>query len=85
MPTSRAADISSPRGERIVLDDPWITGSVAERERIASWWNEALPGRLNDQKPVFIMARLHEVDIPGIVLLGDLGGYAYLTIPPEQG
>ena len=85
MPTSKAPT-SSPRGERIVIDDPYHAATEAERAKSRAWWTDVMEGMKERYSgpPVIIMSRLHEADIPGVVLDGDLG-FEHLTIPPEQG
>lgn len=86
MPTSKAAGTSSLRGELIVIDDPGAPKTEAEKARALAWVKDCLAGMQErfSGPPVIIMARLHEADIPGVVLEGDLG-FEHLTLPPEQG
>ena len=70
MPTSRVADTSSPKGERIVFDDPYPSATEAEWLMAQEWFKEAMRAPVGPS--VVIMSRRHEADI-------------HLTIPPERG
>lgn len=84
MPTSKAST-SSPRGERIVYEDPHHLATDADRAKARAWFDDALAGvkERYSGPPVIIMARLHEADTHGTVLVS--GEYDYLTLPPEKG
>ena len=75
------------RGDAIVVDDPMKADdahSEAARIRVVRWWRETMPSRLNDLalgEKVVIAQRLHEADLPGIVLEG--GDFEHLCLPTE--
>jgi predicted phage terminase large subunit-like protein len=58
----------------VVVDDPYTTNeynSKADRERVHTWWTEAIPSRLDDKKNdalVIVMQRLGSNDLSGIAL-----------------
>lgn len=73
-------------GDIIVIDDPHnvVEGeSEAVREGVLSWWDEAMPSRLNNPKTgafVVIMQRIHERDLAGHILATD-PSYVHLCLP----
>lgn len=75
------------RGDAIVVDDPLnVLDAYSEvtRKEVITWWDEAMPSRLNDLRvgaKVIIMQRLHQEDLSGHVL--GLGGYEHLCLPTE--
>ena len=76
-------------GDIIIIDDPHNTEQVesdAERETAIRWWKEVSTTRLNDPKEtplIVIMQRLHEEDVSGIVLSGEMSDWTHLCIPME--
>jgi predicted phage terminase large subunit-like protein len=80
--------LTSQRGDRLIIDDPHSTTtaeSETERKRTVRQFREGATNRLNDQAKsaiVVIMQRLHEGDISGEILAGDMG-YVHLCLPME--
>lgn len=76
------------RGGRIVLDDPHsVKESESDRVRgeTVRWFKEAMSNRLNNMEQdaiIIIMQRVHESDVSGAVIAGDMG-YEHLCIPME--
>lgn len=73
------------RGDRIIIDDPHSvkqSESEAIREETLRWFSEVMASRTNDASTAFvvIMQRVHERDVSGLILSGDLG-YTHLCIP----
>lgn len=83
---SSAKSITGNRADRIIIDDPLSVADAAsdiERANVREWFLESVPTRLvNPRKSaiVVIMQRLHEADISGIILDGDLG-YQHVCLP----
>lgn len=79
------SNITGRRGDRVVVDDPLSAenaNSVAERERVNTWFREALPTRLNNPDAsaiVVVMQRLHEKDVAGVIL--EMGGWDTVILP----
>ena len=78
-------------GDIVCIDDPHNTEtekaveSDADRNLVASWWQEIHSTRLNDPKQsaiVVVMQRLHEGDLSGIILDSD-EDWTHLMIPME--
>lgn len=74
------------RGDRVIIDDPHSVDSAnsdAERESAVLTFKEAVPTRLNDPERsaiVVIMQRLHEGDVSGVILDGNMG-YDHIMLP----
>ena len=86
---SCAADsMTGRRGDRVIGDDPHSTkgaDSDATRLSMLQTVSETLPTRLNRPKEsaiIFIMQRLHEQDVSGMLLEKELG-YVHLCLPME--
>jgi predicted phage terminase large subunit-like protein len=73
----------------ICLDDPnnvLQAESAATRETTLTWWNEAMPSRLNDQQTgafVVVQQRVNAKDVIGDILERSPGLYTYLCLPAE--
>ena len=86
--TLASGAVTGHRGSRILIDDPHsVVGanSDAERETVNTWFQEAVPTRLEDPRRsaiVVIMQRLHEHDVSGVILDGNMG-YDHIMIPME--
>lgn len=80
--------LTSQRGDRLIIDDPHSTEtaeSAAEREATVRQFREGALNRLNDQEKsaiIVIMQRLHEGDVSGAIIDGDMG-YVHLNLPME--
>ena len=76
------------RGDRFIIDDPHNIKdgeSDAIRESTLQWFQEVVPTRLNDPMTsaiIIIMQRVHDADVSGRIMAGDLG-YDYLCMPME--
>jgi len=85
--TSVGGAVTGEGGDRVVVDDPHNMLEVEsdiEREKVLTWWDEAMSTRLNDPKTgarVIVMQRLHERDLTGHAL--EQGGYEHLCLPAE--
>lgn len=85
--TSVGGAVTGEGGDRVVVDDPHNMLEVesdVEREKVLTWWDEAMSTRLNDPKTgarVIVMQRLHERDLTGHAL--EQGGYEHLCLPAE--
>lgn len=85
---SSGSQLTGFRGDRIIIDDPHSVQSAEsdrKRENTLMWFSETLPTRVNDVDEsaiVVIMQRLHERDVSGLVLSGELG-YTHLMLPME--
>lgn len=83
-----AGSITGHRADFVLIDDPHsVEGADSElqRDTTIKWFREAVPTRLNDPETsriIVIMQRLHEVDISGVILDGQLG-YDYIMLPME--
>ena len=79
------SNITGRRGDRVAVDDPLSAenaNSMAERERVNTWFREALPTRVNNPESsaiVVVMQRLHERDVSGVIL--ELGGWTHIMLP----
>ena len=79
------SNITGRRGDRVVVDDPLSAenaNSIAEREKVNTWFREALPTRLNNPDAsaiVVVMQRLHERDVAGVIL--EMGGWDTVILP----
>lgn len=85
--TSVGGAVTGEGGDRVIVDDPHNmleAESDVEREKVLTWWDEAMSTRLNDPKTgarVIVMQRLHERDLTGHAL--EAGGYDHLCLPAE--
>lgn len=76
------------RGDRVIVDDPHnVKEGESEliRNETVRWFRESLSNRLNDMEKsaiVVIMQRVHEADVSGTILNGEMG-YDHLMIPME--
>ena len=83
-----AGSITGARGDRVIIDDPHSVdgaNSDAMRESTVQWFKEAVPTRLNNPDRsaiVVVMQRLHEADVSGTILDGQLG-YDHIMLPME--
>ena len=74
-------------GDIIVCDDPnnvISAESAATRETTLTWWNEAMPSRLNDQRTgafVVIQQRVNAEDVIGDILRRQPERYRYVCLP----
>lgn len=74
------------RGDRVIIDDPHnVKDSESDtiREETVRWFRESLQTRLNNPASspiVVIMQRVHEADVSGTILAGEMG-YTHLMIP----
>jgi predicted phage terminase large subunit-like protein len=81
-----AGSITGARGDRVIIDDPHSVegaGSDQMRQTTIDWFKEAVPTRLNNPETsaiIVIMQRLHEEDVSGVIIDGDLG-YDHLMLP----
>jgi predicted phage terminase large subunit-like protein len=81
-----AGGMTGHRADIVVIDDPHsVTGadSDAERESVNTWFQETVPTRLNRPDAsaiIVIMQRVHEHDVSGVILDGDLG-YDHIMLP----
>lgn len=77
--------ITGEGGDIILVDDPHNVRqaeSVAQREAVLAWWDEAMSTRLNNPKTgrmVIIQQRVHENDLAGHVI--EKGGWVHLNLP----
>lgn len=74
------------RADFVIIDDPHNV-KEAESEKIRNetvrWFRESVSSRMNDPNTsaiIVIMQRVHEDDVSGVILSGDLG-YTHLCIP----
>lgn len=80
--------LTSQRGDRLIIDDPHSTEtaeSEADRTATTRKFREGAQNRLNDQRRsciIVIMQRLHEADVSGVILSGNMG-YVHLCLPME--
>ena len=80
--------MTGKRGDRVLWDDPHSVESAisdAHRETALRVFQETLPTRLNNPDKsaiVIIMQRLHENDVSGYILSGNLP-YEHLCLPME--
>ena len=78
--------ITGYRGDRVIIDDPHSVddaNSDAKRETATSLFKEAVTSRLNNPDKsaiVVVMQRLHERDVSGVILDGDMG-YDHIMLP----
>lgn len=83
--TSVGGTLTGRGGNIIIIDDPMKASdinSVAEMQRVASWYRESLISRLNDKKTgviIVIMQRLHVDDLVGQILT--LDDWVHLNLP----
>ena len=83
-----ASSMTGSRGDRVLIDDPISvsnSNSEAVLDSVAMWFQEAVPTRLNkpsESAIVVIMQRVHDRDVSGIILSGQLG-YEHLCLPME--
>ena len=74
------------RADRVIIDDPHSVDTAesdAGREAAVTTFKEAIVDRLNNPSAsaiVVIMQRLHERDVAGAILAGDMG-YEHLNLP----
>lgn len=74
------------RGDRVIIDDPHQvknSDSDVTREEVVRWFREVVPTRLNrpiESAIVVIMQRVHENDVSGAILDGNLG-YDHIMLP----
>ena len=83
-----AEGLTGKRGDRVIGDDPHsVKGadSDAQRETVLQIATETVPTRLNSQSDsviIYIMQRVHERDVSGLILAKELG-YEHLMLPME--
>lgn len=76
------------RGDRVIIDDPHnVKDSESDtvRDETVRWFRESLQTRLNNPDSsaiVVIMQRVHESDVSGTILAGEMG-YTHCCIPME--
>lgn len=76
------------RADFVIIDDPHnVKESESEkiRNETVRWFRESITSRMNDPERsaiIVIMQRVHEDDVSGVILSGDLG-YTHLCIPME--
>jgi predicted phage terminase large subunit-like protein len=81
-----SGSITGSRGDRVIIDDPHSVESAEseqQRDTTIRWFKEAVPTRLNNPETsaiVVVMQRLHEGDVSGVILDGELG-YDHLMLP----
>jgi predicted phage terminase large subunit-like protein len=84
---SAGAKITGDRSDDMFIDDPNdAEGGKADRDAIASWWDNAAYNRLNSMKTghrCIIQQRLHEEDLTGHILAKDKDDWAFLVIRQE--
>ena len=85
---SAFGSLTSKRGDRLIIDDPHsvrTAESVADRKKAGFLFREAAINRLNNQVEsaiVVVMQRLHEDDVSGVILDGNMG-FTHLMLPME--
>jgi predicted phage terminase large subunit-like protein len=73
--------------DRLIVDDahkPDEVNSTLKREGVIEWWGNTLLSRVQDARTVakvVIAQRLHERDLPGVLL--EQGGWVHLNLPAE--
>jgi len=78
--------ITGYRGDRVIVDDPHSVddaNSDAKRESVTKLFKEAVTSRLNNPDKsaiVVVMQRLHEKDVSGVILDGNMG-YDHIMLP----
>ncbi len=78
--------ITGYRGDRVIIDDPHSVddaNSDAKRESVTKLFKEAVTSRLNNPDKsaiVVVMQRLHEKDVSGVILDGNMG-YDHIMLP----
>ena len=78
--------ITGYRGDRVIIDDPHSVddaNSDAKRETATTLFKEAVTSRLNNPDEsaiVVVMQRLHEHDVSGVILDGNMG-YDHIMLP----
>jgi len=78
--------ITGYRGDRVIIDDPHSVdgaNSDAKRNTVTGLFKEAVTSRLNNPDRsaiVVVMQRLHEDDVSGIILSGNMG-YDHIMLP----
>lgn len=84
---SSMAKVTGDRATDIFCDDPLDADdaySVAERNAVNSWYDQAFANRLNDLRTghrCIIMQRLHTLDLAGHILKRELAAWELLRIP----
>ena len=86
--TSVDGALTGEGGDIIVIDDPHNVreaDSMAVREGVLDWWDQAMQSRFNDPKTgafVVIMQRVHEGDLTGHILANEVGDeWDHLCLP----
>lgn len=83
--TSVTGTLTGRGGDTIILDDvikPEDANSDTNRESVNDWYKSTLASRLNDKNTgaiICVMQRLHEHDLPGMLL--EQGGWDHLSLP----
>lgn len=81
---SAGAIVVGQRADDLFVDDPNGTNEgAADRERVITWWDNAMWNRLNDLTTghrVIIQQRVHEEDLTGHVHEKDFDEWAFLII-----
>jgi predicted phage terminase large subunit-like protein len=78
--------ITGYRGDRVIIDDPHSVddaNSDAKRLSVTNLFKEAVTSRLNNPDKsaiVVVMQRLHELDVSGVILDGNMG-YDHIMLP----
>jgi predicted phage terminase large subunit-like protein len=81
-----AGGMTGHRADIVIIDDPHsVEGadSDAEREGVNTWFQETVPTRLNRPDTsaiIVVMQRIHEHDVSGVILDGNLG-YDHICLP----
>ncbi len=81
-----AGGMTGHRADVVLIDDPHsVSGgdSDAERESVNTWFKETVPTRLNRPDAsaiIVVMQRVHERDVSGVILDGNLG-YDHIMLP----
>lgn len=88
--TTTGAKITGQRPHAIFCDDPLDAGdtfSKAAREACATWWMHAYANRIADPTSgsrCLIAQRLHQQDLPGVILETEGADWEQLIIPMEH-
>lgn len=81
-----AGGVTGWRADIVIVDDPHsVKGgdSDADRQTVCTWFRESLPTRLNrpdSSAIIVVMQRVHENDVSGTILDGDMG-YDHIMLP----
>lgn len=80
------SNVTGRRGDIVIVDDPISvenSNSLAERNKVNTWFQESLPSRMNSPENsaiVLVMQRTHENDPTGFILKNKWG-WEHLVLP----